>query len=88
MDAVVAEVRGLVADGCGLIVLLDHLRSAESFTLTPMNFMRVVQEATGIHWTKIRDLLAVFDPGLRPTVPPGEVEQLWRALVDQAGHAD
>lgn len=84
MAAVVSEVRRLISEGCPLTVLVAHLRAAESFTLSPLTFMRVVQEATGIHWTRTRELLAWFDPGMRLRGPAAEAEQRWRRLVDLA----
>lgn len=82
MEAIAGEVRKMVSEGCSLIVVLEFLRSAESFKLTPLNFMRVLNEAAGIQMIESRELISMFDPEMSPVVSTADLELQWRSTID------
>lgn len=73
----------MAADGAGLLEMIEALRSDETFTLTPMRLLRVLDEALGIPWTDSRDLLEHFDPELRPLAPAEDIDRRFTALLEQ-----
>ena len=82
MEAVAVEVRKSILEGCSIIDLVEFLRSTESFKLTPLNFMRVLNEAVGIQMLESRELISMFDSEMSPIVSTAEVELQWRSTID------
>ncbi|WP_030910579.1 hypothetical protein [Streptomyces sp. NRRL F-5126] len=82
MEALVADARKMILNGSSLIDLIDFLRSVESFKLTPLNFMRVLNEAVGIRMMESRRLVSMFDAEMEPIMAEAVVELRWRSTVD------
>lgn len=74
-------IRQVVERGATLAELLEHLRSHETFTLTPLSFLKAVQLELGISFVRTRHLLEFFDPEMRPLVDTAVIEERWRELL-------
>lgn len=76
------RVREMISTGCTLAELLDFLRSCDSYKLTPLNFMRILNESYGIPMLESREIVAMCGPDLRPIVTTDEFELRWRQTVE------
>ena len=56
----------MASGGAGVLAIIDHLRSSESFTLTPMTFLAIIQQALGVSFVETRRLYEFLDADLRP----------------------
>ncbi|MEV0053718.1 hypothetical protein ACH347_23710 [Saccharopolyspora sp. 5N102] len=74
-------IRQLVERGATLTELLEHLKSHETFTLTPLSFLKAIQLELGISFVRTRHLLEFFDPEMRPLVDISVIEERWRDLL-------
>ncbi|KAB8188618.1 hypothetical protein FH608_043460 [Nonomuraea phyllanthi] len=61
--------------------MLEHLKSQESFTLTPLAFLKVVQLELGISFVRTRHLLEFFDPEMEPLADSTVIEGYWKGLL-------
>ncbi|WP_240980828.1 MULTISPECIES: hypothetical protein [Streptomyces] len=80
-DKTVENLRAMAAEGAGLLAMIEALRSDETFTLTPLHLLRVLNEAFGIPLRESRTLLEFFDPDLRPLVPDAEADRRAAAVL-------
>ncbi|MFI0421103.1 hypothetical protein [Spongiactinospora sp. 9N601] len=81
-EQVVAQARTLIEGRCSLSELLHFLKTRESLTLTPFNFLRVLHEAAGIPLTLSQELLEMLDCEMMPMEPSDEVEREWIRIID------
>jgi hypothetical protein len=71
----------MIDNGSTLAEVLGALRESESFKLTPLNFMRMMLESSGIRMLESREMVALFDSEFRPLVSPAEIEEHWGLLI-------
>ncbi|WP_097866113.1 hypothetical protein [Streptomyces sp. rh34] len=83
MDKPIEDLREMAAEGAGVIAMIESLRGAEDFTLTPLRLLLALEEAFGIPWTEARDLLVSLDPDLHPVGPAEDVERRFVALLER-----
>lgn len=83
MDKPIADLGDMAAEGAGIIAMIESLRGADDFTLTPLRLLLALKEAFGIPWTEARDLLVSLDPDLRPVGPAEDVERCFAALLER-----
>ncbi len=86
METLVRRIRAMIDSGSTLTDVLSVLRESESFKLTPLNFMRMMLESSGIRMPESREIVALFDSEFRPLVAPAEIEEHWRLLVRSRQH--
>ncbi|MFF4599768.1 hypothetical protein [Amycolatopsis sp. NPDC001319] len=81
-DSVAGAVDRMVHRGCDLVELIEFLRAHETFRLSPLNLMRILDDAAGIPWTITRaEFGSMFDPDLRPLTSQTEIEARWQAVL-------
>ncbi|MEV3993864.1 hypothetical protein AB0J57_33790 [Streptomyces sp. NPDC049837] len=73
----------MATDGAGLLALIEALRRDDTFHLTPLHLLRVLDEAFGIPLPESRGLLEFFGPDLRPLVPEAEADRRAEALLSR-----
>jgi hypothetical protein len=82
VDSVAGAVDRMVDSGCDLVELIEYLRAHETFRLSPLRLMRILDEAAGIPWTTYRrEFGSMFDPDLRPLTSQAEIEARWQAVL-------
>ncbi|RSM75739.1 hypothetical protein DL991_27060 [Amycolatopsis sp. WAC 01375] len=82
MDSVAGAVDRMVQRGCDLVELIEFLRAHETFRLSPLTLMRILDDAAGIPWTTTRqEFGSMFDPDLRPLTSQTEIEARWQAVL-------
>jgi hypothetical protein len=86
MEALVRRIGAMVDSGSTLADVLGALRESESFKLTPLNFMRMMMESSGILMPESREIVALFDPEFHPLVAPAEIEEQWKLLIRSRRH--
>jgi hypothetical protein len=75
------ELQRMVGAGATLSEIVEYLRRAETFVLTPFNFMRLCYEAFGMPLDESRRLLELFDADMRPIPPPATVDQVGDSVL-------
>lgn len=79
------SLREFVERGASFSEVVDYLsRCSAPGALTPLHFLRVLQEELGISFVEGRLLLEYFDPQMRPLVDIGMIDERGSELL--AGH--
>ncbi|MFJ1763950.1 hypothetical protein ACIOD2_26795 [Amycolatopsis sp. NPDC088138] len=73
--------RAMVVAGTPFLDLLEHLKRRAGGKLSPGGFLRILQEEAGISFTKTRDILEHFNPGMDPIASPEVINERWRVLL-------
>ncbi|MFD5093921.1 hypothetical protein ACFWMR_25200 [Amycolatopsis thailandensis] len=82
MDSVAGAVGRMVDRGCDLLELIEFLRARETFRLSPLRLMWILDNEAGIPWTTTRrEFGSMFDPDLQPLTSWAEIETRWQALL-------
>jgi hypothetical protein len=69
----------MVAEGATFLEVLDHVSTRDDRTLTPVIFLKILQDELGISFVRSRDILEYFDPGMNPIADA--------SLINERGHA-
>ncbi|MEV7163546.1 hypothetical protein ACIF6I_31230 [Streptomyces microflavus] len=76
-----------VERGASFCEVVDYLsRRATDGTLTPLNFLRALQEELGISFVEARPLLEYFDPRMRPIADINVIDELGGELLARHRH--
>lgn len=79
MDAV--PYHDLLLKDHDLVKTLGRLRDASSDTLTPFDFLQIVQETLGISFIETRTVFEYFDEHMQPTVDLDTINERWGAIL-------
>jgi len=83
MDSAASAVNRMVDRGCDLLELIEFLRAHETFRMSPLRLMWILDDAAGIPWTTTRqEFGSMFDPDLRPLTSQTEIEARWQKLLN------
>ena len=75
----------MASSGASIREIIDYLRSSKSFSLTPMTFLAIAQEALNIPFAETRKLYEYLDTDLRPLSDDAkaEVDRLGNELLGE-----